>query len=102
MALLNASWINELGFVSLAYLSTSHITGIGIIITILTVSWTLSVINFMEKNSEEGTKVGWDPIGILIFIFAYGYIMVFSWLVAFYKEITFSKKSWETRESIVR
>lgn len=102
MTILNAPWVGELGFLSVAYLSSTHITGIGLIITILTVSWTISVINFMENNSEPGTKMGWDPIGISIFIFAYGYIMVFSWLIAFYKELTFSKKSWETRESTVR
>ncbi len=102
MTLLNAPWLSQMGLVSLTYLSSTHITGIGLIITVLTVTWTLFVIEYMEKNSEKGTKMGWDPIGILIFIFAYGYIMVFSWLVAFYKEITFSKKSWETRESIVR
>jgi hypothetical protein len=51
----------------------------------------------MENNSEEGTRVGWDLIGIILFIFAYGYIMVFSWLIAFYKELTFAEKSWETR-----
>ncbi len=102
MTVLNAPWLGELGFVSLTYLSSTHITGIGLIITIITITWTISVVNFMENNSEKGTKLKWDPLGLIVFIFAYGYIMVFSWLVAFYKEITFAEKSWETRESVVK
>ncbi|MFA5381667.1 MAG: glycosyltransferase family 2 protein, partial [Candidatus Micrarchaeia archaeon] len=46
MTILNAPWIEEIGLISITYLSSAHITGIGVIITLITVIWTLFVINY--------------------------------------------------------
>jgi len=96
MYILNGPWMNSLG-IQLSYLSSSHLAAIGIIISLLTIFWTIAVIKKMEERSEKGARIGWNVPGIILFIFGYGYIMVFAWLIAFFKEITFAEQSWETR-----
>ena len=95
--LYNGLWMERLGYFELMLLSIDPLMLSAAVVTLFGIPFVVYMVNTLRKTAGERNVNRADALPLILFIFFYGYIWVFVWVITIYQELKGGGYVWGTR-----
>lgn len=93
----NGLWMERLGYIEMLILSIDPLMLTAAVVTVFGIPYVIYMVNTLRKNAGEPSVGARDILPLLLFIFVYGYIWLFVWVLVALQEFKGGGYIWGTR-----